>query len=142
MKKCTNCGENKELSEFFKDKGQSSGLKPSCKTCCKKATRKWIEKNPNKRKFYILKSVSGVTQDQYNNILQMQNGKCAICDRTIEENGKNLSIDHCHETLKVRGLLCTKCNSGLGYFNDNENLLKKAINYLNIPLNINLLYKK
>lgn len=59
-----------------------------------------------------------------------EDNKCAICNCSIEKNGKKLSVDHNHNTNCVRGLLCTKCNFGLGYFNDNKKLLLKAIDYL------------
>lgn len=144
LKKCTKCGEEKPLSEFFKDKGQKSGLKPSCKTCCKKKTREWINENPEKRKFYVLKSSTGVTKEQYENMLKKQDCKCAICSKTIEENAKNLAVDHCHDTMIVRGLLCNTCNLAIGYFQDNPDLMEKAIQYLKSPVNddTNIVYKK
>lgn len=58
-------------------------------------------------------------------MLAEQNGLCKICNRN-----KELVVDHCPKTGKVRGLLCGKCNKGLGHFFDNKNYLKQAINYL------------
>ena len=55
-------------------------------------------------------------------------GKCAICGS--ERQGRNHSLDHCHATGKLRGILCNKCNSGLGFFRDRIDLLEKAIAYL------------
>ena len=53
-------------------------------------------------------------------------GKCCfICKRT-----ENLNVDHCHKTNEIRGVLCTRCNLGIGYFKDDPMLLKKAIKYL------------
>lgn len=62
-------------------------------------------------------------------MLDDQGGVCAICSKE-DAAGKRLAVDHCHETGKVRGLLCLKCNTVLGKMNDEVNLLKKAIAYL------------
>lgn len=64
-------------------------------------------------------------------MLEGQNHVCAICSRP-ETRGKTkyLSVDHCHTTGKVRGLLCAKCNTVLGYMNDNPDYLTKAMEYL------------
>lgn len=69
-------------------------------------------------------------RDDYENLLEKQNYACAICGITTEEIDKKLVIDHDHETLKVRGLLCWRCNSGLGFFQDNQAHLAMAIEYL------------
>lgn len=76
-----------------------------------------------------LKKEFGITLEQYYQILQNQNNSCAICKRT-EPTGYGWHVDHCHTTLKVRGLLCSKCNQGLGLFEDNPTSLKEAIKYL------------
>lgn len=74
--------------------------------------------------------------DEYNNMLSSQNYVCAICqqEETTREHRtglvRKLSIDHCHKTGKIRGLLCTTCNHVLGKFKDDENLFNRAINYL------------
>lgn len=76
----------------------------------------------------------GITIDDYEEMHVKQGGVCAICGQpeTVKINGYsyNLSVDHCHDTGKVRGLLCSKCNLSLGGFNDAIDLLTKAINYL------------
>ncbi len=81
-----------------------------------------------------LKSVYGISESEYNNMLCIQNGKCAICDRpeTVTLKGKirRLSVDHCHKKGNVRGLLCAKCNVALGLFGDNLEIMISAINYL------------
>mgnify|MGYP000094078581 FL=1 len=63
-------------------------------------------------------------------MLEAQDYKCAICGNEDEVEGRRLAIDHCHSTGDVRGLLCGKCNRGLGLFYDNQELLNKAIQYL------------
>lgn len=83
-----------------------------------------------------IKQKYNLTPFQYNSLLDEANGLCAICKKpeVLNNRGgriKSLSIDHCHKTGKVRGLLCTKCNSALGLFDDNINVLNQAINYLN-----------
>ena len=68
--------------------------------------------------------------DYYQRVIAEQNGMCAICGVHEIQNGKRLNIDHDHQTGKYRGLLCVRCNIGIGYFKDNTNTLGKAIDYL------------
>jgi hypothetical protein len=63
-------------------------------------------------------------------MLTQQVSGCAICGKTIKENGKALAIDHDHKTGNVRALLCSTCNLMLGFANDNLDVLKKAVEYL------------
>ena len=74
-----------------------------------------------------LKYRYGITEEIYNEMLDKQDYSCAICNQKSE---KNLSVDHCHTTGKIRGLLCQNCNVGLGYFNDDKNRMKLAMRYL------------
>ncbi len=76
------------------------------------------------------KVVRNATNHEYETLLQDQDNACAICGITAEEIGKKLIVDHNHETLKVRGLLCWRCNSGLGFFKDNQAHLAMEIEYL------------
>ena len=64
-------------------------------------------------------------------MLEAQNGRCKICGTDTPMGTGAFHVDHCHMTNKVRGLLCHKCNVGLGHFNDNISLLSTAILYLN-----------
>jgi hypothetical protein len=74
----------------------------------------------------------GLTAEDYDILFNKQEGKCAICGKHQSELKPALCIDHNHQTNKVRGLLCGKCNRGLGYLNDSIDLLQLAINYLKI----------
>lgn len=98
----------------------------------RKATAKWRRKNPEKNKKISasskLKVSYGITLKDYETLEKSQNGVCKICQKP--EKGKRLAVDHCHETGKIRGLLCQKCNRALGMFHDDPQLLKKAIKYL------------
>lgn len=73
-----------------------------------------------------------MTIEDYNSLLESQNGKCAICgkDNCGRSDHKYLYVDHNHQTGKVRGLLCASCNAGLGQFKDNISYLKNAVKYL------------
>lgn len=72
----------------------------------------------------------GCTKELYYHLLEKQKGLCAICKR--ENVGKKrLAVDHDHETGKVRGLLCNLCNTALGAFDDNPEMLARALEYLN-----------
>jgi hypothetical protein len=85
------------------------------------------EERKIRRRKYHLRDKFGMTISDYNLLLERQNGKCAICDKIPK---LSLVIDHCHETGKIRGLLCQRCNMGLGYFQDNKILLEKATKYI------------
>ena len=143
MKQCTKCKLFKEKSEFFKDKQKKDGLYSQCKDCNMKTSSIWNKNNPQKRKDNVLKCGTGLTRTQYLEILESQNECCAICGKHKSQDIKNLSVDHCHETNIIRGLLCFKCNMGLGYFCDNEEILNRAIYYLNNNLSFkNLKWKQ
>jgi hypothetical protein len=78
----------------------------------------------------------GINTDKYVDLLESQEGVCAICGKpeikvdSRTKNVRKLSVDHCHNSGKIRGLLCTACNTSLGGFNDSPDLLQKAIEYL------------
>tara|TARA_R110002049_G_scaffold112439_1_gene261927 strand:+ start:10 stop:498 length:489 start_codon:yes stop_codon:yes gene_type:complete len=71
----------------------------------------------------------GITEFVFNNMLINQNYRCAICMLKFNDNTPN--IDHCHKTEKVRGLLCSNCNRGIGLLKDNTTIISNAIKYLN-----------
>ena len=71
----------------------------------------------------------GIFGVAYDEMVKQQNNCCAICGKSPDEN-KRLSVDHCHVSGKVRGLLCGSCNLGLGCFSDNPDSLLKAVEYL------------
>lgn len=83
-----------------------------------KARRKWLE---NKYK---------ITPEEFEALWIRQNGLCAICTSPIFMGTRNTAVDHDHNTGKIRGLLCSTCNTGLGQFQENEENIKSAIRYL------------
>lgn len=91
----------------------------------------WRAKNPYRNKHHDLKKNYGITLADYERILADQGGGCAICDRTPENMAKrHLSVDHCHETKVIRGLLCDHCNRAIGLLRDDPSRLARAIVYL------------
>ena len=94
--------------------------------------KEWITRNvvagQTFQRRYQLKKLYGLSLQQYDTMLESQDGKCAICKEVPK--AKNLCIDHDHDTGTNRGLLCNKCNRGIGYLGDNIQLLKQSIQYL------------
>lgn len=78
-----------------------------------------------------LKRQYGIDLDTYNIMLTSQENRCLICKMSQEQEVRKFTVDHCHKSGIVRGLLCNKCNRGLGIFKDSTSLLQSAINYLN-----------
>jgi hypothetical protein len=137
IKGCTKCNMMKSVSLFRKNSSRKDGLQAYCVDCNKKASKLYLEKNREKlrRKQYKInmqKYWPGLSRNEahkeYIKITKIQRNKCAICEKN--SGVRRLHIDHDHETGKVRGLLCGKCNRALGYLNDDKELLRKAISYL------------
>lgn len=75
-----------------------------------------------------LKKTYGITLEDYNELFLRQNEKCAICGKAQTESNRRFGVDHDHRTGKIRGILCSGCNSALGYF---ERYKEKMQEYLN-----------
>lgn len=96
----------------------------------KKANLKYRRKPETKAKVksrYLMNRY-GIDSAQYQEMFKAQEGKCAIC---LKVTTGTMHVDHCHRTKKVRGLLCGSCNMALGLFDDSQQSLQKAIDYLN-----------
>lgn len=128
FKKCYVCRETKLHEEFSMNKTRADGLQTYCKQCGKERQSKWYYKRAH-----------GITLEERDEMLVKQGGKCAICGNDTQfklkkGHGSNIGdeavIDHCHESLKIRGVLCGFCNTGLGAFKDKIPSLLAAIEYL------------
>ncbi|HHT9147317.1 MAG TPA: endonuclease VII domain-containing protein [Candidatus Wunengus sp. YC61] len=150
-KTCRMCGIEKPIDDFNTHYGNKDLHRHECRDCQKENQQKhyplvrdkWNAKrraqkdNPmeqQKRHHQHVKRKFGISHDDYNKMLLSQDGKCFLCgtenpNRNGEKVG-NFSVDHDHKTGKVRSLLCTKCNHGLGNFMDSPSLLRKAATYL------------
>jgi hypothetical protein len=95
--------------------------------------KQWWAKNGRNNN---LQKRYGITEEIYRKMYEDQKGCCAICTKHTSAvfskgaEGFELCVDHCHETGKVRGLLCENCNTGIGKLNDDVKLLESAIKYL------------
>lgn len=135
MKTCVKCLIEKPHSEYHKHPGTRDGFTNQCNKCAVAQTQKWRKANPDRVKAANFKQRYGISLVEYQVMYEQQKGLCAICGK--KESSKvrahperALSVDHCHNTLQVRGLLCQQCNIGLGVFKDDTKLLQAAINYL------------
>lgn len=93
-------------------------------------------KHEDKPHAYTILHRFKMSADDYYSMLEKQNGLCAICKKPETQLKKKynkvkmLSVDHCHSTGKIRGLLCHQCNAGLGSFKDSVTYLASAIDYI------------
>jgi hypothetical protein len=159
-KRCSKCGEVKARSEFAKNRANTSGLSSWCKSCIaeqghkhraehpewyrekyrkkqanhpgqnRKQCRQYRLKHQEQIRERLRKRCYGITSEEYRQLYETQNGRCAICGLPQELLNKNLFVDHEHGTDKVRGLLCSTCNTILGTAYDDVTILQAAINYL------------
>jgi Recombination endonuclease VII len=115
-------------------KGNSRGGKRMCRACRASRIKAWVAKNPERsdernRRYHLMKFY-GLELDKFNEMIEDQNNKCPICKNELEETPRAKAVDHNHETGKIRSILCSLCNMGLGSFRDNEEYLRAAIDYL------------
>lgn len=152
MKTCTKCSQNKSEDEFYYKCKTTGNRHAHCKKCHwqyfqKKCHDKLmsdveykIKKQEYQKKYQRIRKLKNynLTQEDYNKLLIAQQFKCKICGCEENINKEPFDIDHCHSTGKVRGLLCRKCNAGLGLLGDTKETLIKAIKYIEEHLTGNI----
>lgn len=129
------CKHGHNIAEVGRNKGGT------CNRCATRYVQEWrareraagrtgqFRKPPEEPHDYYVRFYYGITGDEYNAMLAQQNGCCAIC-QTPPTESRRLCVDHCHTTGAVRGLLCDRCNVGIGKFNDDPALVAVALEYL------------
>jgi len=121
------------IGVFVKCSQDGCGKKSEARGMCEGHYKKIIQCHTKSYKLHnrirCLKHGFGITLDEYNAILDSQNGVCAICNNKCV-SGRNLAVDHDHETDEVRGLLCSKCNTAIGLMDDDSSKMARAIGYL------------
>ena len=135
-RKCTRCKKIRNISLYGEYRVRRTNRLLRRRTCnpCRVEyqQKKYLDPEEVKRakqraRKSILKNIYGITVEIYNKMRENQKGKCAICESHVK---KTMNIDHCHETGKIRGLLCWNCNIGIGYLKHNNKILSNAIKYL------------
>lgn len=124
---------NEEMSQL--KGGKYKGVRKICKICDASISRDWYKNNIERKKDYDLKRHFGIGIKEYKEMLEKQNNSCAICKQketsTCKKgNTMRMAVDHCHTTGKIRGILCSNCNKGIGSLKDSIDNLKNAIIYL------------
>lgn len=122
---CTSCGTRRQIRYDLRLRGDYiNGY--VCKTCRPRAAKRSY---PELSRKHWLRKAYGLTPEQYDDMLRAQGGVCAICKKPPK--GNRLHVDHCHETGRIRGLLCVSCNSKLEwmitYHNEAERYVKGPI---------------
>lgn len=122
---CKICNNETPISEMQKSPSAKCGIGAICKKC--------DSERHNKSERHFMKY--GISRENYLNMLQKQNYKCAICGnsdggRSNSGGSRRFAIDHSHDTGKVRGLLCDTCNRAIGMLKDDPEILEKAKQYL------------
>lgn len=130
-KRCTTCGATKALTEFYKTAKSEDGRAWSCKSCRREADTVWRARPENRVRACARsrKRRYGLEDETYQQMLASQGGVCAICYQP-NTNGKALYVDHCHDTGRVRALLCDGCNFAIGQMKDSPDRLRSAAAYL------------
>lgn len=114
---CAQCSKNRQEKFFVSPQGRV------CADCRKKNRRATARRNHVQRTY-------GLSLEDYERLQEFQGGVCAICGGTRRYN---LCVDHCHESLLARGLLCKQCNRMLGQVSDDPAILRAAADYLENP---------
>lgn len=154
--RCTVCGEDKMLSEFYTARTKKLGRQSCCKVCANQKTKAWrvanlarsreISRRCHRRRAVAdpqrytesglrnnLRKNFGITLDELHDMEVRQGNRCRICGSPPQDRGRfgcRLAVDHEHSTGVTRGLLCHNCNVGLGMFADSPERLEAAANYL------------
>lgn len=142
MKTCKKCNLSKTLDNFTISPSTKDKLRNWCRDCFSKYDKERLSTKP--REYHqgrsLIRYWPGSTHEEalqkFNELKILQNGLCAICGNSesavMKKSSKirTLTVDHNHETQKVRELLCANCNSGIGHFKEQIKYLKAAIAYL------------
>ena len=131
-KRCRNCNTEKALTDFHNKKDSEDGKTTYCKACKKTYDKKKrnTKESYEKRRWINLMQRYGISKEDYTEMFTKQKASCAICGIHQLELKRPLVVDHCHNSMTVRGLLCDNCNNGIGKLKESVDVLNSAISYL------------
>lgn len=140
---CIRCQEWKPLDQFYRRPGRPSGVS-RCKKCVKETTDKQavraagrryrarqLAADPDFDRRLNIRRLYGMSLEEFDGMLKQQGGGCAVCQGPPLGKGQ-FHVDHCHDSNRIRGLLCHKCNVALGMVQDDIEHLRKLIAYLEL----------
>ena len=152
-KRCSKCGETKQVSEFWRNIRIKDGYEGQCKACHKEychrpdvAERNRKYNRDRSKRLYTkekgrnrnLKKNHNITLDEFHEKLKAQSGKCEICQKPFRSySGRGIHVDHNHATGKIRGILCYNCNLMIGFAADSKSTLENAVSYIDRYANEN-----
>lgn len=137
-KLCPGCQRTLPAEDFWKNQSE-------CKDCSRNRVYVWRQENPDRLKFHQMTHYKknrhrvrasqrnakySLAKDQFRTMMANQEGLCAICEESFQPD-KQFAVDHSHMTGKIRQLLCSRCNTGIGQFLDDPMLVERAMHYLN-----------
>jgi hypothetical protein len=125
---CNKCKKTLHVTRFSTKKTKGNERSYRFNSPCIKCSSN--DRYKNYIKAYLRMRNFSLTTEQYESMLLEQNNKCKICGIDRSDVKKDFAVDHCHKTQKIRGLLCSNCNTGIGFLNDDISILRKAIKYL------------
>lgn len=148
--KCKRCGELRRYSGFYKAPDCKDGRRPVCKICIREQQketyarnrknrqqkqREWGAANRDYQRENNLRKKYNIGVVEYEQMFVSQGGKCGVCglpEIVCDKAGKlkRLAVDHNHETGKIRGLLCQKCNQALGLLDENPVIIRSLADYI------------
>ena len=123
--RCADCGQEKPAEEFPRKRTAKRGRHSYCKMCHNRRTRESVRRLHGNSRHYHLRQRYGLSAREVEVLKAAQGGVCAVCGERAA-----VHVDHEHDTRRVRGILCESCNGFLGAFNDDPELLRAAIDYL------------
>lgn len=140
---CGSCKEWKPVEDFPKNKSDPLGIYNYCRICANERARNnhkkirakgkegWDKHRKTYRSSYY-KRIYGITLEEFETKLENQDFKCAICrvELDIDKDSRKAHLDHCHESGKIRDILCVCCNKGIGYLKEDTEILENAIKYI------------
>ena len=118
LRPCSVCRQSFPRTEFYPDKSVRDGLHSACRKCANEKVKRW-------RRNYLY----GLTPGDFDRLVAEQDNKCACCGRDMGD-GRNRHLDHCHDTNRVRALLCRQCNIGIAMAQHDTDRLRQMIAYL------------
>jgi hypothetical protein len=132
---CNECSVEKPLFAFPKDRKDSLGRGGKCADCKNARRRALRVRNPKIRmdptkRDYNRRHRLGASSATFKALFDAHGGRCGICRSELDFLSKDTHLDHSHKTGMLRGVLCARCNHGIGHFKDDPRRLRAAISYL------------